>query len=303
MPSRLDWSRDGRDWPNREASGFVRAGGLSWHVQSAGEGDDILLLHGTGASTHSWRGLSAPLARGRHVIAPDLPGHAFTDPLPYSRLSLPGMADAVGALIRKLGVRPRVIVGHSAGAAIAIRMVLDGHAAPDAIVSLNGALFPISNSFARPLFVGAAKLMALNPLTPWLFAMRARDRAAVRRLLAGTGSRIDPQDEELYARLAATPSHAAGALGMMAGWNLHAFQDDLPRLKTPLLLVVGEADAMVPPSRAAGVARLAKNARVARLPGLGHLAHEEAPDKILALIDEICPASPAAAPPRKCANG
>lgn len=301
MPSRLDWSVDGRDWPHREASRFVRAGGLRWHVQVAGEGDDVLLLHGTGASTHSWRGLFALLAQDFRVIAPDLPGHAFTDPLPYGRLNLPGMAEAVGALVTKLDARPRLIVGHSAGAAIAIRMTLDGRAEPEAIVSLNGALFPISNSFARPFFVGAAKLMALNPVTPWLFAMRARDPVAVRRLLDGTGSKIDPIDETIYRRLAATTSHAAGALGMMAGWDLAAFQDDLPKLATPLLLVVGDADAMVPPGRAAGVARLARSARVVRLPGLGHLAHEEDPEAIRALIEEFAPAR--AEPPKRTAHG
>lgn len=302
MPSRLDWSRDGRDWPNREASAFVRAGGLSWHVQTAGAGDDVLLLHGTGASTHSWRRLFAMLANDFRVIAPDLPGHAFTAPLPHGRLNLPGMADALGSLLRKIEARPRIIVGHSAGAAIAIRMALDGHAAPETIVSLNGALFPISNSFARPFFVGAAKLLALNPLTPRLFALRARDPGAVRRLLAGTGSRIDPQDEAIYRRLAATASHAAGALGMMAGWDLEALQDDLPRLKVLLLLVVGDADAMVPPGRAAGVARLVPGARIVRLPGLGHLAHEEAAETIYALIDEVAPAR-AAERERKAAHG
>lgn len=301
-PARLDWSRDGRDWPNREASRFVRAGGLNWHVQVAGRGDDVLLLHGTGASSHSWRRLFADLAGDWRVIAPDLPGHAFTDPLPYGRLNMAGMAEAVGALTRKLDVQPRLIVGHSAGAAIAIRMVLDGQAAPDAIVSLNGALFPISNSYLRPFFVGAAKLMALNPLTPWLFAMRARDPAAVRRLLDGTGSKMDPADEAIYRRLAATVSHAAGALGMMAGWDLVAFQNDLPKLGTPLWLVVGEADAMVPPARAAGVARRAKSARVVRLPGLGHLAHEEAPELIRKLIDEVTPPR-AVEPMRRAADG
>jgi magnesium chelatase accessory protein len=283
-PARLDWTRDGADWPNRAASRFVRAGGLSWHVQVAGEGECALLIHGTGASTHSWRGLWPLMARGFRAIAPDLPGHGFTDPLPWSRLSLPGMAEAVGALVRKLEAAPRVIVGHSAGAAIAIRMALDGIVAPRLIVSLNGALFPIADSFARPFFVGAAKLLALNPLTPWLFARRARDPRAVRRLLDGTGSAIHPQDEALYARLAASPGHVAGALGMMAGWDLAALQDDLPRLKSPLLLVVGEADAMVPPGRIGGVAARVPKASVARLPGLGHLAHEEAPERVFELI-------------------
>ena len=52
------WEVDGRDWPNRDSSRFVTAGGLRWHVQVAGTGPVVLLVHGTGAATHS--GAPAP---------------------------------------------------------------------------------------------------------------------------------------------------------------------------------------------------------------------------------------------------
>lgn len=87
----LDWLRDGADWPHRDASRFVVAGGVRWHVQIAGDGPPLLLLHGSGASTHSWRDLLPLLARTHTVIAPDLPGHAFTSTPPAHTLSLPGM--------------------------------------------------------------------------------------------------------------------------------------------------------------------------------------------------------------------
>lgn len=282
--SRLDWSRDGADWPNRSASRFVVAGGLRWHVQEMGAGPEILLLHGTGASTHSFRALIPMLAERHTVIAPDLPGHAFSDPLPLRKLSLPGMADAVARLMETLGRKPEIIVGHSAGAAVAIRMTLDGRASPRLIVSLNGALLPIWSTRLAPLFVSAAKLLAINPFAPWLFARRARDPAVVARLLGGTGSTISAEDARLYRRLASTPSHVAGALGMMAGWDLRAFERDLPRLKTPLILVAGADDGMVPASSAQDVRRLLPHARVVTLKGLGHLAHEEAPERVAAAI-------------------
>ena len=69
MPARLDWQRDGADWPNRASSRMVRAGGLTWHVQVAGSGPVLLLVHGTGASTHSWRDLLPLLATGHTVVA------------------------------------------------------------------------------------------------------------------------------------------------------------------------------------------------------------------------------------------
>ena len=51
MADRPTWEHDGRDWPNREHSRFVTAAGLRWHVQVAGQGPDLLLVHGTAAAT------------------------------------------------------------------------------------------------------------------------------------------------------------------------------------------------------------------------------------------------------------
>jgi magnesium chelatase accessory protein len=76
----------------------------------------------------------------------------------------------------------------------------------------------------------------------------------------------------------------AAALRMMAGWDLRPLERDLPRLKQPLHLVVGSNDRAVRPSQARQVGALVPIADVIRLPGLGHLAHEERPDKVAALI-------------------
>ena len=137
------WEVEGKDWPNRGASRFVTAGGIAWHVQVMGEGPCLLLLHGTGAATHSWRDLAPLLAQDFTVIAPDLPGHGFSEALPSSQMSLPGIARAAADLLRALRVAPALVVGHSAGAAILAQMCLDTHIAPDVLVSLNGAMLPL----------------------------------------------------------------------------------------------------------------------------------------------------------------
>ena len=90
----------------------------------------LLLLHGTGAATHSWRDLAPLLARDFTIVAPDLPGHGFTQAPESDRLSLPAMARAVAALLKQLALAPELIVGHSAGVAIALRMVLDKAVTP-----------------------------------------------------------------------------------------------------------------------------------------------------------------------------
>ncbi|WP_439580515.1 alpha/beta fold hydrolase BchO [Elioraea sp.] len=287
MTRRPDWVHDGRDWPNRIASQFVPAGGIVWHVQVMGEGPAVLLLHGTGAATHSWARLLPLLARSFTVIAPDLPGHGFTESPSEDGFTLPGMAARVAALLDALGHRPGFTVGHSAGAAVLARMALDGLLVPRSIVSLNGALVPIRNGPGDvPWFSGLARFMVTLPVVPWVLSWQAADRATVERLLAGTGSTIPPEQVALYTRLLRKPSHVAAALAMMAAWDLRTLAGDLPRLAVPLILVVGSNDRTVPPGDAERVRALVPAARIVSLPGLGHLAHEERPDLAAALIEE-----------------
>lgn len=279
----LRWERDGAGWPLGEHSRRVRAGGLDWHVQLLGDGPVALLVHGTGAATHSWRGVAPRLARGFTVVAPDLPGHGFTETLPAGRWSLPGVAAALAALLRELGARPALAVGHSAGAAIAIRMALDGALAPRALVSLNGALRPWRGPVSS-LFAPLAQLMAATPVLSSLFAWRARSPRLVESLVAGTGSRLDAAGFELYARTVRNAEHVAGALSMMANWDLAPLERDLPRLACRTLFLVGGNDRTVPPSESRDAQARVAGSVYRELAGLGHLAHEEAPEAVAAAI-------------------
>jgi magnesium chelatase accessory protein len=281
--SDLVWSRDGSDWPNRDASKFVEAAGIRWHVQRMGEGPPLLLIHGTGAATHSWRGLLPLLAPHFDVIAPDLPGHGFTQSPPSYRLSLPGMAMDVSRLLDTLGVKPDITVGHSAGAAILARMCLAGKIAPRLLVSLNGAFMPfggIANYLLSPL----AKLLVVNPLVPRLFVWQASSPGAVERLIANTGSVIDPNGIALYRKLVCSPTHVAAALRMMANWKLEPLLHDLPRLAPSLVLVAAANDRSISPIVAQQVREVLPDAIIEGVRSLGHLAHEEQPQLIADVI-------------------
>jgi len=279
-----DWSREGRDWPNRAASRFVTAGGLRWHVQVMGEGPAVLLIHGTGAANHSWRDVAPRLAERFTVIAPDLPGHGFTETPTGDGLSLPGMTRSLSALLTELGLDPAFVVGHSAGAAIAIRMALDGRF-QGGVVSLNGALQPFPGA-AGHLFPVMAKAMFLNPVARQVFAWRAQRPGGVARLLESTGSSIDAVGLRCYEAIMGTSGHIAGALGMMANWDLHGLQTEMSRLTAPLTLVAGDKDYAVPAKVAEDIHALIPKSRLIRLPGLGHLAHEESPERVTTIIRE-----------------
>jgi magnesium chelatase accessory protein len=267
----------------RASSLFVSAGGLRWHVQRLGAGPRVLLLHGTGAATHTWRGLAPLLALQFEVLAPDLPGHGFTEPLPAARCSLPGMAQALAQLLAELQFMPQGVLGHSAGAALMLRLALQQRWAGRELVSLNGALLPFEGA-AGLFYAPLARLLSNNPLVPHLAAWPGRNRLAVRRLLAGTGSTIDEQGVACYQRLLGNPGHVAAVLAMMANWDLPTLRSDLPSLQCPLLLVAADGDRAVPARQAVEVMALVPGARRQLLHGLGHLCHEEEPHCVAALL-------------------
>lgn len=279
----MDFAHDGPTWPHSTRSCLVEAAGLRWHVQAwprpHGAQHDVLLLHGTGASTHSWRDIAPRLAEHVGVWALDLPGHAFSAPAPPSLGSLPGMAIGIQSLLDVLDASPTWIVGHSAGAAIGVQMALGDPRGLLGIVSLNGALVPPDGmhfAFFSPL----ARLLALNPLVPRAVAWHGTHGGLAARLLASTGSALDQEGQALYRRLVSDPAHVQGALAMMARWDLHALEQRLPGLTVPLHLVTGSCDRTVSPADAARVHARVRAASWTSLPGLGHLAHEERPAEV-----------------------
>jgi magnesium chelatase accessory protein len=249
-----------------------------------GAGPALVLVHGTGASTHSWQGLAPLLARHFTVLALDLPGHGFTEMPAPERLSLPGMSGLVSGLLETLGVEPAIAVGHSAGAAILARMCLDGRIAPTDLISLNGAFLPLRGVPVQLLSPVVKRLVSF-PVLPNVCARLASNQGVVERLLGNTGSRLETAAVEQYRRLFRSPGHVAAALGMMANWQLEPLVRELGRLPSSLTLIAGGNDRTIPPADALRLRKLVPTASILPLPGLGHLAHEEAPEIVARLIE------------------
>jgi magnesium chelatase accessory protein len=266
------------DWPMRAASRMVRARPNDWHVQVAGHGPTVLLLHGAGGATQSFRHLFPLLAQDHRTIAVDLPGQGFTTLHSRRRAGLDPMAQDLHTLLTQEGWAPDLIVGHSAGAALALRLAENLPDAPP-IVTINGALAEFGG-LAGWAFPMMAKLLAINPLTPLMVSRMSSHPDRVRDLLATTGSRLDDAGLALYRRLVADPHHVDGVLAMMAEWNLKGLVSRLPATRSRVLLLAGENDGTVPIEVSLAAAARIPGATVRVLPGLGHLAHEEAPDLI-----------------------
>jgi len=279
----MDWAWHGARWPHAAHSRFVACRPHRWHIQEmGGAGPSVLLLHGAGGATHSWRGLMPDLARDHRVVALDLPGQGFSVAGSRARLGLDGMAEGIAALLAQEGIAPDVLVGQSAGGALALRLA-QMPPGPRAVVTINGALGKF-RGMAGWLFPAMAKLLSVNPLSAALFARTAGSTRGAERLIASTGSALTPEGLALYQALIADRAHVDGTLAMMAQWQLDPLLRALPEIDVPVLLITGGRDATVPPGVSDTAARALPRAERADLPDLGHLAHEEAPAQVATLI-------------------
>ncbi len=284
----MQWANYRSTWPHAQHSQFIQAGGIQWHVQIMGQGPVLLLLHGTGSGSFSWRGLMPLLSAHFQVIAPDLPGHAFTSRGPEGSLSLQGMSEGLRALLLQLNVTPSIIGGHSAGAAIAANMLLQQRALSQTqLIGFNPAWLPLPG-LPSLIFRPAAKLAAINPVSAWATAKLASKPAMIEKSIVQTGSHLDAEGLALYQSVFSHSGHVHSVLNMMAAWQLDTLSKSLPQLQNKVSILVGMQDQTVPPSMAHEACKLMPQARVFEQPGLGHLAHEEDPAGTAQLILTHC---------------
>lgn len=265
-----------------------QAGGVRWRVQQAGrapgEAPRLLLLHGTGSSGQSWQGCVAGLAAHFSLLIPDLPGHGGTAAFADRQASLPRMATAMGDLLDALAWQPALVAGHSAGAAVMVQMALDDRLPQvRGLLAVNGALRPLPGLLGLVAPV-VAKLASRNAWLPAWVSHHAGQPRALTNLIASTGSRLDESAVQHYRELLKQPEHLRGVLDMLANWQLEDLQARLLELRTPLWLAAGLADRTVAPVQSLELARWLPGASFHSLPGLGHLAHEEAPGAVNGLL-------------------
>ena len=268
-----------KDWPFRAHARRIRAR-HDWWVVEHGTGPDVLLLHGAGASGHSFRSL-VPALTGFRCLMPDLPGQGFTRPGSRGRFGIQPMAEDLAALCAAAGWKPRYVIGHSAGVPLGLQLStlipLDG------VVGINAALgqFDGAAGFLFPLL---ARALAATPFVPSVVSRLWGNEPKVRQLIEGTGSRLDAEGIAQYATLVRRAGHVDGTLGMMAAWRVDRLMAGASGLTVPTLLIANAGDKVVPPRVSVDAARILPRAEVREMPTLGHLSHEEDAAAVLAMM-------------------
>lgn len=272
------------DWPHRETSRFIPCRPHLWHVQVMGAGPEVLLLHGAGGGTHSWRQIMPLLARNWRVIAIDLPGQGFTRLGARARCGVDPIAEDIRALCRQEGWQPAAVIGHSAGAALALRLA---ETMPlRAVIGINAALGAFEG-VAGWLYPLMARLLAMTPFAAQIFSRIWGTEARVQSLLRATGSQIDAAGQAQYLTLLRNPAHVDATLAMMAQWQLDGLLARLPQQACPCLLITAQNDRAVPPEISRTAAARMPQAEWADLGSFGHLVQEENPGAVAGLINDF----------------
>ncbi len=284
-------------WPYRAASSLVAAGRLTWHVQfhnaKRPSRTTLILIHGTGASTHTWTDLIEPLRESACVLAIDLPGHGFTRGAEPAMLTLPLMAAALQELLLKLKPENDVVfIGHSAGAPLAIEWALRYATTAQQIfttthiIGLNPSLVPPPSLYTTLLGPVVAPIATSGPMTGML-AFIAANTKMVDQLLDSTESTIPEANRKHYRYLFSQPQHVQGAMGFMAGADLPSILARGKTLSIPTSFLLGAQDSWVKEAPLKEVLRDGfPKSRVETWPG-GHLLHEERPQAVAKWIYTI----------------
>lgn len=253
-------------------SDFIEVAGLRLHVRDSGPKDApaVILLHGFGASLHTWEVWAQALSRDHRVIRYDLPGAGLTGADPTGDYSDTRGMQVLLALMDKLGVQQTSLIGHSMGGRLAWRFAAQYPARLKKLVliSPDGFASPGFEYGKKPHVSAMVKLMRYVLPKPIL-------RMSLVPAYGDPAVMTDALLQRYYDMMLAPSVRAA----MIARMEQSVLQDPVPmlkRIRAVTLLVWGDKDAMIPVRNATDYLGALPKATLITLPGVGHLPHEEA---------------------------
>ena len=254
----------------------------SWrlHVRDTGprQAPAVILIHGFGASLHTWDAWAQGLGAEHRVIRFDLPGSGLSAPDPAGDYSDKRSLELLIALMDDLGLQRASIVGHSIGGRIAWTFAAKHPQRVDklVLVSPDGFASP-GFEYGKPAHVPAAVKLMRYVLPEALLRMNLAPAHADPKVLT----------DELSMRYHDLMLAPGARDAMLSRLQQTVLVDPVPVLKTiraPTLLVWGELDAMIPFANSADYLKAIPDVRLTPIPAAGHLPQEEAAAVSLAAV-------------------
>jgi 3-oxoadipate enol-lactonase len=259
----------------------VTSNGSELYYEEAGDGVPILLIHPAGSTASTWGSVTDELARIGRVITYDRRGYARSGGEPVRSMST-HTADAA-AILENLRTAPAVVVGTSAGAAIAVDLAVRR---PDLVKAVVAHEFPWRFTRHVPSRMQVATLAKVGWLT-----LRGRESDAAEALLrsvyayrdGGTAWDAFPADWRQASRANAGPTLA----DLRNSIGVHPSAAELATMELPVVCTYGARSP-------AGMFRLTRSlaaaiptARAHRIEGAAHAAPFDAPTSFVQVIAEV----------------
>jgi pimeloyl-ACP methyl ester carboxylesterase len=260
---------------------FITVDGVRLHYLDGGArtGDrpPVLLLHGFGASTTTWRHTLPALASHERVLALDFPGHGYSERVTTPTYSLRRTANLVAGFLTALDIGRAVVVGNSMGGAVALQLAISHPRRVDRLVVVDAV-----GDSAGPRRPPAAllRLLTAGPLGRALIYYTFCNPAFARRGLA-----LSYADPARLTEAAVTgyraPLRVRGTAQALVAMTLSPPDSDLPhRLPTitaPTRILWGADDRLIPLTTGERLRDRIPGSRLTVLPHCGHLPQEECP--------------------------
>ena len=259
------------------ASKFITIDGINVHYRDEGQGDPVLLIHGTGASLHTWDAWAEELSKSYRVIRLDLPAYGLTGADPQKRYLSTDYVALINKLTQALGIERLHLVGNSLGGMVAWLYASTYPDAVDRLVLIDPSGFPLDQT---PAVIQLAKLPVFNLFLRY-FTPKAFIRKNLKEVFYNDALITDAMVDRYY------------DLTCFEG-NRQAFIDRakieredythlLGSIHAATLILWGENDAWIPVTDAARFKNAIPQSQVYIMPNTGHVPMEERPQESLSI--------------------
>jgi len=263
------------------ADDLIEIDGQAVHVEQSGAGEPVVLLHGFGESTYSWRLVAPELATRYRVIAVDLNGFGYTerrrDPAAYT---IDGQMRLVLGVLDRLGVERAHFVGHSYGGGLTL-WIAAHHPERVRSMALVDSTLPRYSATRRSR---AANLRAITYVYLRTVAMRPGYVQKSLRASYGDDTLATPEVARAYLDRLRIEGIDDAYYGLMAKNGVPSPEVDLGAIGAPALVIWGREDELTSVANGERFAAELPEARLAVIPDCGPSPMEERPRELLAAL-------------------
>lgn len=260
---------------------FVRVGDQLVHIEQAGQGEPVILLHGFGASTYSWRKVMPALAESFRVIAIDLNGFGYTQrPRDFESYTREAQADLVLRVMDALGLDRAHLVGHSYGGGLTLWIASRHPERLRSIVLVDSS----APTYANDRRSRAATVKPLVGLYLRSFVLRPE---TVRRALLHSfydDSLVTPELVHEYYERIRVEGVVDAYYGLTAPVRTPPEPVELEKIQVPALVVWGAEDELISVESGRRAAARLPHSEFAVMDGVGHVPMEERPEELLRIV-------------------